>query len=308
MTITFVGDIMLSENQIKNGYENKKSNPFEWFSCVSSYINNSDYIIGNFETIINDKKPLSGYPKFNAPEKYLDDILSTIHFTHLSLANNHCLDCGEYGLKNTFNIINKKSVKCIGVYENIPSIQIIKKDNISIGLLNYCEKINCNIELKNINVNIFDNNNIITDINQLKGKCDYILLYMHYGKEYSDAPDNKTKEILRSLIKLGVDHIICSHTHIPQEIENYTYDGKNHYIIYSLGNFISDQRRLFIDSGLVITFNINKYYTNIITEKTWVSCPDFNDLNSYRILFQNNILNENMHSLSVKEQYKLNCL
>ena len=312
MKICFIGDIMLSENQLKNGYKDKKSDPNNWFDNVKEYINNNDIIIGNFETTINPHEKLSGYPTFNSPTKFLTDLTNNIKFDVLSVCNNHCCDTNESGLLNTIKEIEKRKVKYLGVYKNIKDYNskyplIINKDGLKIGLLNYCESINNDIELKNIKINKISDN-IQNDILKIRNKCDYIFCFLHCGKEYSNEPSNELKQILRCLITMGVDHVVCSHTHVPQLVENYNYDGKNHFIIYSLGNFISDQRRMFVDNGKIAIFDIDKYSVNLDTKSIWVSCPDFNELNSYKIMFVDENLNKPTYNLSNKEIFKMNTL
>ena len=308
MIICFVGDIMLSENQLNNGYIKKQSNPKDWFKYVKNYINDSDYIIGNFETNIYLKNKLSGYPTFNSPKEYLDDLCSEIHFNALSVCNNHCLDNNEEGLKSTIKYITNKNIQCIGVYDNYKTKQplIIKHNNQKIAILNYCEKINDNKICNNLYINIFNLNELQNDIENLKNKVSTIILFIHYGKEYSDKPTDEQQNLFHTIIEMGIDHIICSHSHIPQLTENYSYDGKNHFIVYSLGNFISDQRRLFVDTGKIVKLNINDNNATINEQKIFTSCPDFNNINSYRVINIDNQLN--MIDLSDKEIYKINCI
>ena len=60
---------------------------------------------------------------------------------------------------------------------------------------------------------------------------------MHWGNEYTNEPTNSQRDIAKYLSDLGVDLIIGTHPHVVQPIE---YVGDT-LVIYSLGNFISNQ-------------------------------------------------------------------
>ena len=66
---------------------------------------------------------------------------------------------------------------------------------------------------------------------------DLIVVYMHFGNEYSNSPNGDQVKIAHELIDSGADVVLGSHPHVTQGIE--MYNGKP--IFYSLGNFIFDQ-------------------------------------------------------------------
>ena len=68
---------------------------------------------------------------------------------------------------------------------------------------------------------------------------DIIIVAMHWGTEYSMGVSDEQVEIANYLSSLGVQLIIGTHPHVVEPVE-YINDGKT-LVIYSLGNFISDQ-------------------------------------------------------------------
>jgi len=60
---------------------------------------------------------------------------------------------------------------------------------------------------------------------------------MHWGKEGEEVRQSQYK-LARSIIDMGADMVIGSHTHEFQDVE--IYRGK--FIFYGLGNFIFDMR------------------------------------------------------------------
>jgi poly-gamma-glutamate synthesis protein (capsule biosynthesis protein) len=69
-------------------------------------------------------------------------------------------------------------------------------------------------------------------------------------------------EIARSLVDAGADIIMGHHSHTPQPLEwHYREDGTRGLIIYSLGNFLSDQIALNIPAtqyGMLVTAYVTK--------------------------------------------------
>lgn len=76
------------------------------------------------------------------------------------------------------------------------------------------------------------------------------------GTEYSMGVSDKQEEVANYLSSLGVNIIIGAHPHVVEPIE-YINNGKT-LVIYSLGNFISDQVGIERLTGLMVTLNVKK--------------------------------------------------
>jgi poly-gamma-glutamate synthesis protein (capsule biosynthesis protein) len=83
----------------------------------------------------------------------------------------------------------------------------------------------------------FDQSQAITEIQKLKGKVDFIVVFCHWDAEYQPEATEATKNLAHQFINAGADIIIGSHPHVTQSTE--TYNNKKIY--YSLGNFVFDQ-------------------------------------------------------------------
>ena len=79
-----------------------------------------------------------------------------------------------------------------------------------------------------------------TDIEKVKDQVDVILVSMHWGVEDTNTPTESQRQIADYLSSLGVNMIIGHHPHVVQPVE-YVNDT---LVIYSLGNFISNQLSL----------------------------------------------------------------
>jgi poly-gamma-glutamate synthesis protein (capsule biosynthesis protein) len=90
---------------------------------------------------------------------------------------------------------------------------------------------------------------------------DYIIVFIHWGNEY-EREENKTQdELARFILKNGADAIIGSHPHVIQPIRFITDVGDSLIsgpVVFSLGNFVSNQRAQYKDGGIVAEVNLTK--------------------------------------------------
>jgi len=277
LRISFVGDIMCHSPQID--YARINSDSFDFrpsFSEVKKYFDEADLVFGNLETVTAGKKEFyTGYPLFNSPDEFIE-ALKYAGFDVLFTSNNHSLDRGIKGVERTIDIIKQNNLIPVGTLkrkvERDSSI-ILEKNGIRIGLLAYTYGLNGNFLPKSnyYSVSLIDTSLIKKDIENLKNKKpDLILVYFHFGEEYSRKPSKYQRDIVEKTILYGADFIIGSHPHVIQPIE-YFHSNKNRIgkgvIAYSLGNFISNQRWRYSDAGVILNIQIIK---NIFKDSLWI--------------------------------------
>jgi len=144
-----------------------------------------------------------------------------------------------------------------------------------------------------------------------------LIVSIHWGDEYVRMPNGFQKETADFLASMGVDIILGSHPHViqPMERRNVTLeDGteKEVFIIYSMGNFISNQQERYRDSGVIIDVEIIKDYDRETIElgeisytPTWVYRFKEKGGFNYRILPVGQFLNgENDLSDSARERMR----
>jgi poly-gamma-glutamate synthesis protein (capsule biosynthesis protein) len=96
---------------------------------------------------------------------------------------------------------------------------------------------------------------------------------MHWGIEYSPTPLDADIDFAHKLLDAGASVIVGHHPHVLQTIETYvTPDGRSTVILYSLGNFLSNQSRSYVhglapektgeprDSAMVLFAAVRKDY------------------------------------------------
>ena len=222
----------------------------ENFEYVKPWLKQADLVIGDFEGTVNKDHYLAGYPLFNAPGEVMDAIKDA-GYQVLDLAHNHILDSQIEGVFSTADAIEKAGMTPIGVYTHEPREKapiVIKEVNgIKIALLAYSYGFN-GIE-EYISKEDYDNH--LSDLNEDKMKAeieraekeaDITIIMPQMGIEYQLEPTEEQKTLYHKMIDWGADLIFGGHPHIVEPAETIEKDGDKKLIIYSMGNFISNQR------------------------------------------------------------------
>jgi poly-gamma-glutamate synthesis protein (capsule biosynthesis protein) len=273
--IAAAGDIMFHQTQLDSAYDvNNKTYDFKSvFEDVKPIISAADLAIANFETTTaGPGRPYSGYPLFNSPDEVIDTI-KYAGFDVLTTANNHSLDTGSEGLKRTVATIQSKGMDTVGTYEKKPESRVLLKEvkGIKVAILSYTESTNglgggyAANEL-NTMINLMDKAAIVNDLRDAKGLgADLIIAFMHWGDEYAEQPNAKQVEYAQVMAEEGANLILGSHPHVIQRSEFIETEAHSAFVIYSMGNFISNQRKETLDSrneltedGIIVTINIRK--------------------------------------------------
>jgi poly-gamma-glutamate synthesis protein (capsule biosynthesis protein) len=272
-----VGDIMCHSTQYK--YSWVKGDSFDFkpvFRIIKQFFDQKDIVIGNLETVLaGDTKNYSGYPFFNTPNK-LAEALNYAGFTYLTTANNHANDQGFNGVKRTIDELNKNKIEVIGtkISDSTNFLKIINSNGINIGLLAYTYGTNYKENSKNPKnyVSHIDTLKIKDDIFLLKSKLvDLTIVFFHFGEEYQKGISAFQQKIVDKTISYGAEIILGAHPHIVQRFEKFkTVNSKidSGFVVYSLGNFFSNQRWRFSDGSIVFNFDITK---NITKDSLYIS-------------------------------------
>ncbi|ABY93150.1 CapA family protein [Thermoanaerobacter brockii subsp. lactiethylicus] len=311
ITITAVGDIMVHMPQAKSAIKPDGSYDFTpHFEEVREYIKDSDIAICNLETTISTPvKGYTGYPRFRSPEEIIPAIKYT-GFNVVITANNHSLDNLEFGVVNTLNALDKYGLFHAGTYRNeeeSKKILIIDKKGIKVAILAYTFGTNgmeVHIDRGKLKymVNYIEEEKILKDINRAKEEgADIVILYLHWGMEYARTVDEERKTLTDKLFRAGADIILGTHPHViqPMEKKKITTDEgeeKEVFVAYSLGNFISNQRDRYQDSGVIVNITITKKndktsITEVSYVPTWVRVFKKEGKTQYRILPVGKFLN-----------------
>lgn len=269
IVLVFAGDIMGHSPQFKAAYSalNDQFNYNPCFKFVKPYIQDADFAFVNLEVTLAGK-PYSGYPNFSSPDELLD-ATKNAGFDIILTANNHVADRGKKGLERTLHTIQNRYLKYAGSYlsnDHRDSIYplLLNHKGFSIAILNCTYGTNMNpVHYPNI-VNMLDSAQVLTDIKRAKYlNVDYIVAFLHWGNEYELKANKSQEDFANFLAANGVDLIIGSHPHVIQNADFINVSNKNVPVVYSLGNFISNQRNENTNGGIIAKIEISKRNKNV---------------------------------------------
>jgi len=280
--IAVVGDLMCHSPQFNYAKVSKDSFDFNpVYRYIKESLENADFTFGNLETVIGEKgSTYLGYPRFKSPKDYVT-ALAQNGFDFLCFANNHTLDQGEQGILNTIRILNENNIGYTGAFNSQSdrdSIRILNLNGLKMALLAYSYGTNGSVipKGKDYLINLIDYNLIEKDIHSAKQNgAEIVLVNFHFGNEYQRFPSDYQKEVVKKTIEFGADLITASHPHVIQPIEFYKTNGAtldSGIVAYSLGNFISNQRKRFTDAGVILYLILEK---NLHTKKVSLKSVEY---------------------------------
>ncbi len=231
LTMSFTGDFTIGENVQHDGKSifmkelEKQDNDIHFpFRNVRDILLQDDLTMINFEGTFttagrNPEKKNNSF-LFRASPGWVD-MLPAGGVDTVSLENNHVLDMGEEGLRETKQTLLSAGISYAS--EGEPATFYVK--GVKIGSLAYQTFGGRHDELIA---------KVPGDIQALRDQgCELIIVSYHWGNEKDYAPNDNQVRLGRATVDAGADLVIGHHSHRINPIEY--YNGK--YICYSLGNF-----------------------------------------------------------------------
>ncbi|MEM7725676.1 MAG: CapA family protein [Cyanobacteria bacterium P01_A01_bin.45] len=227
------------------------------FVRIKPVLENADITFVNLETPLSDKAKKTG--AFITPTAFAEE-MQFAGIDVVSTANNHALDAGIIGLKDTLSSLSKVSLHPIGSGRNLALARlpfITEKNGIRLGFLAYtmCENSGNSSYVTSNRPGVMptDLSLIKEDIQKLRHSVDYVILSFHWGLTDSEKSPFWVRQLAHKSIDAGADIILGHHPHYPQGIEIY----KNKPIIYCLGNVIFGHNHKFWTDNFLAKFILN---------------------------------------------------
>ena len=220
----------------------------------------------NQETLVNDAYEPSGYPCFSTPGD-ITDALYDLGFRVFSLSNNHSYDKGAGGIAASREhwAAMPEDVVTAGFYDlSDPTADLALQtvNGITIGYLSYTEHTNGIPTPVDTDYGVFylsQTDVIEAQIAALRPACDVLVVSCHWGVEGSHTVTDAQRDTAQWLADAGADLIIGTHPHVTQTAQWLTAaDGRQVFVAYSLGNFISAQAQADNMIGAVLGITMEK--------------------------------------------------
>lgn len=277
LKLLFVGDVMQHKPQIKAA-EIKPNESYDYESCfkyVRPIIEKADLAIGNLEVTLPGKPPYQGYPQFRSPDDLAKGLRST-GFDVLVTSNNHSNDAGRTGVINTIQTLKNYGFHQTGTFKNEKERAlfyplIVYKNNFKLGFLNYTYDTNGLKTKPPTVVNYIDTVQMKKDLDLANLiNPDFTIVIMHWGKEYKLVESKKQRQLAKWLFRHGADLVIGAHPHVVQPIVELDGSGSSgkQLVVYSMGNFISNQTKPNTDGGIMMEIDLTKHSK---TSQTWLA-------------------------------------
>jgi capA protein, putative len=248
LQLVFAGDIMTHGPQIKAADQGRGNYDFTpSFELVRPMIERADLALANLETTFGGT-PYRGYPMFSSPSS-LGSALKEAGFDVLTTANNHSCDRGRYGVVNTIDVLDSLGIRTTGSYRTKAERSqrtplIIDVRGVKLAVLAYTYGTNGLPIPQPALVDTIDLEQISDDLRRADSLgADYKIVQIHWGNEYEKHPNKRQRELAAVLARQGVGAVIGSHPHVVQDSDWIEEEGAKMktFVIYSLGNFISNQ-------------------------------------------------------------------
>lgn len=318
--LLFAGDVITHSTVFNSAWSEGGDSSYNFtpmFQFLKDYIASADLSVANLEVPFGGM-PYSGYPLFSSPPE-IADALKTAGFNLLLTANNHVADKGRKGIEGTIDYLDQLNLKHVGSYKDSLSKAtgyplLLEVKGIKLSILNYTYSTNGMPVYKPNLVNLIDTIQILSDIEKAKQQQpDFIIANVHWGFEYQTKEHSTQQEIARLLAKNGVNLIVGTHPHVVQPFDTLsTASGNPTPVIYSIGNFLSNQQWRYSDGGILFEAILVKTEEqtslhSVAYEPVWVNrSPLHTGDTTYRIIPANSSINYNLneHELYRMQQFR----
>lgn len=282
--LLFAGDLMQHKPQVDAALHDTAADYSPVFEALRPRIEAADLAVVNLETTLTRTHNYTGYPLFRSPVA-LARAIRDAGFDVATTANNHCCDGGTAGIRTTCEELDRSGILRTGTF--VDSLDraarnplFVTRRGVRFALLAYTYGTNGLPVPEGMLVNHIDTVQMAADLALARARrADCIIVCIHWGVEYARMPDAQQRRIGRFLRQQGAALVIGSHPHVVQPIEADSTGA----IVYSLGNFVSNQRKRYCDGGIVVEVDAVRHADGHLTcsldaVPVWVALP------GYRIL------------------------
>ena len=262
MTLIFTGDLMQHLPQVYAAQQQDGSMDYTaCFSRLKGYFAGADFVVANLETTLGEP-PYSGYPQFRSPIA-LAEAMRRVGIDVAVLANNHVCDRGGVGIRSTLDALDRTGVRHTGAWADTVPVDNhplwLEKGPFRVALFNYTYGTNGIPVPRGCFVNGIDTLRMGRDIAEARQSgASHVVGLLHWGKEYEAIPDRVQRSLSEFCRRAGAEIVIGSHPHVVQALEADT-DSSGRIVgvtAYSLGNFVSNQRKPGTDGGISVRIGL----------------------------------------------------
>jgi poly-gamma-glutamate synthesis protein (capsule biosynthesis protein) len=236
------------------------------FAGVADVFRQADFGFVNLETPVAPRSSRGSKPfQFDAPVALLQSLKAS-GVKIVSFANNHVFDQGQAGFAETQQHLQEQGLLFVGAGATAQDAWkplILEKNGIKIGWLGMTRWLNGHHNsVKEAEPHVaflpypgsgdettgLSETGLLDVIKAARTQCDLLLVSIHWGVEYAPEPLPHDVELAHKILEAGASAVVGHHPHVLQQIETYlTQDQRNTVIFFSLGNFLANQSRAYVN-------------------------------------------------------------
>lgn len=215
------------------------------------------------DDVLTDGVVYSGYPTFNFHPSLVTDLRDS-GVDVIQTANNHAMDRGPLGVDRTLEALDAAGLPHTGTRSraapDAPWHTVVSAEGRRIAFLACSYSTNGRADPHHQVLLCYqDEAQVLSAIRNLHAdpSVDAVIFLPHWGNEYVQTPDTNQRRLARAAMEAGAAAVIGTHPHVLQPIEPVTTsDGRQGFVAYSLGNFISSQWALPQRSSAILYFDL----------------------------------------------------
>lgn len=231
------------------------------------FLFDADLCCANLETPVVPSRPASYLPEHMSRNFALNNTPAMFDVFHqggrgvtvFSTANNHSLDMGEDGLRETLAFLDQKGCTHVGTSDSErerDDVPVVEKNGVRIVFLSYTYSLNgkkipegkdhlvnyVRLNLPAVDLSLIERH---VRIARLEKKADFVVACLHWSFEFESYPFPSLIETGHRIMDLGVDVILGNHAHGIQPLEKYVHDDplsgqrKEGLIVYAMGDLVA---------------------------------------------------------------------
>lgn len=239
--LLFGGDVLLSDH-VLNAYQKGggiggvlDSGYREAIAAADFFMVNQEFPFSSRGMAAEDKQYTFRLP----PEKV--SMFLEMGIDAVTLANNHALDFGTEALLDSCDTLDAAGILHTGAGADLVEAKKpveAEMEGLSVGILGATRVIpEAGWAAGKHHAGMlatYDAAVTLEEIQRMRTEYDYVIVYVHWGIERDEKPQDYQRDLGQQYIDAGADLVIGSHPHVLQGIEYY----KGKPIVYSLGNFV----------------------------------------------------------------------
>ncbi|TQN28739.1 poly-gamma-glutamate synthesis protein (capsule biosynthesis protein) [Haloactinospora alba] len=242
VTVAFGGDVHF-EGELRQRLD---SDPTSALSPVGDAFSDADIAMVNLETAVTE----GGTPapdkqfRFRAPASAFD-ALDAANADLATVANNHGMDYGADGLRDTLDNAEDAGFPVVGAGESAEeaySPHVVETNGTSVAFIGATDVLNTNLidawTAKEDSAGLASakgeqRQRLVSAVSSAAEEADHVVTYLHWGAEGDHCPRQHAPGLARELVGAGADAVVGGHAHVLSP-GGYIDDS---YVHYGLGNF-----------------------------------------------------------------------